>query len=175
MTIKAGPIALAVAFALVTTAGCARKESREATSSTATAPVAAEPAPAPAEADAPSGMQPALGANSWQLVKIMSMDDTTDAPDDPSLYTLEFLADGTMRVRADCNMGTGSWTSESPGQLQFGVIAATQAECPPGSLHDKYMAQFQWVRSYVLENGHLFLATMADGAIIEFEPASAGS
>jgi len=26
-----------------------------------------------------------------------------------------------------------------------------------------------WVRSYVLEGGHLFLATMADGSIIEFE------
>jgi hypothetical protein len=32
------------------------------------------------------------------------------------------------------------------------------------------MGQFQWVRSYVLENGNLFLATMADGSIIEFEP-----
>jgi heat shock protein HslJ len=175
MTIKTGPFALAVALALVTTAGCARKESHEASSSTATAPAVAEPAPVPAEPVTPSGTQPALGASSWQLVKIMSMEDTIDTPGDPTLYTLEFLADGTMRVKADCNMGTGSWTSESPGQLQFGVIAATMAECPPGSLHDKYMAQFQWVRSYVMENGHLFLATMADGSIIEFEPAPAGS
>jgi len=75
-----------------------------------------------------------------------------------------------MRVRADCNLGTGSWTSESAGQLQFGEIAATQALCPPGSLHDRYMAQFPWVRSYVTKDGGLFLATMADGSIIEFEP-----
>ncbi|MBL8201623.1 MAG: hypothetical protein JNK40_11665 [Chromatiales bacterium] len=33
-----------------------------------------------------------------------------------------------------------------------------------------YLAQFEWVRSYVMKDGHLFLATMADGAIIEFEP-----
>ena len=32
--------------------------------------------------------------------------------------------------------------------------------------------QFQWVRSYVIENEHLFLATMADGSIIEFEPVA---
>jgi hypothetical protein len=28
------------------------------------------------------------------------------------------------------------------------------------------------VRSYVMKDGHLFLATMADGSIIEFEPVS---
>jgi hypothetical protein len=33
------------------------------------------------------------------------------------------------------------------------------------------MKQFEWVRSYVVEGGHLFLSTMADGSIIEFEPA----
>jgi len=33
------------------------------------------------------------------------------------------------------------------------------------------MAQFAWVRSYVLEDGNLYLATMADGSIIEFAPA----
>lgn len=75
-----------------------------------------------------------------------------------------------MRVHADCNLGTGSWTSESAGQLQFGLIAVTHALCPPDSLHDSYMAQFPWVRSYVMKDGHLFLATMADGSIIEFEP-----
>jgi hypothetical protein len=44
------------------------------------------------------------------------------------------------------------------------------AMCSPGSLADRYLAEFQWVRSYVMKDGHLFLATMADGSIIEFEP-----
>ena len=77
-----------------------------------------------------------------------------------------------VRIKADCNSGTGAWTSESPGQLQFAPIAATQAECGPESLHDRYMSQFQWVRSYVMKDGHLFLATMADGSIMEFEPVA---
>ena len=100
------------------------------------------------------------------------MDDTTSVPDDPSKYTLTFGADGTAQIVADCNRGTGSWKSESASQLEFGVIAATQAMCPPDSLHDTYMKQFEWVRSYVIEGGHLFLSTMADGSIIEFEPTS---
>lgn len=112
-----------------------------------------------------------LGGTSWRLVQIMSMDDSTYKPDDPSMYTLTFEADGSMNVLADCNRGTGSWVSESKSQLQFGPIAATMAMCPPGSLHDRYMSQFEWVRSYTMRDGHLFLATMADGSIIEFEPA----
>jgi len=133
---------------------------------------AAEPAPEQ-EAQVEEASTGELAGTSWQLVKIMSMDDSTDLPDDPSQYTLAFGADGGVSLQADCNRGSGSWSSEAPGQLQFGMIAATQAMCPPGSLHDRYLAQFAYVRSYVLENGHLFLATMADGSIIEFEPVPA--
>jgi hypothetical protein len=71
-----------------------------------------------------------------------------------------------MRVGGDCNLGTGSWTSQYAGQLH-------QALCPPGSLHDRYMAQLPWVRTCVTQDGRLFLATMADGSMIEFEPMRA--
>jgi len=141
------PVVLAVL------AGCGREDTA--------APVAAEPAAA---------AEPALADTAWRLLNIAEMDDSTDIPDDPSKYTLIFGADGSAGMRADCNRGTGSWTSPSPSQLQFGPIAATRALCPPGSLSDKYLAQFERVRSYVLQDGHLYLATLADGAIIEFEP-----
>lgn len=111
-----------------------------------------------------------LAGTSWQLVEIASMNDTVERPDDASKYTLSFGEDGTASIQADCNRGKGSWTSESKSQLQFGDIASTRALCPPGSISEKYLAEFQWVRSYVMEDGHLFLATMADGSIIEFEP-----
>jgi heat shock protein HslJ len=111
-----------------------------------------------------------LAGTSWRLVNIASMDDTVYVPDDPAKYTLAFGADGAASMQADCNRGTGSWTSEGPGRLQFGPVAATRAMCPPQSLSGQYLAQFEWVRSYVLKDGHLFLATMADGSIVEFEP-----
>jgi heat shock protein HslJ len=110
-----------------------------------------------------------LSGTSWQLVKIMSMDDRVDMPDDRSKYMLDLRVGGKAAMHADCNRGASSWTSETAGQLRFGLIAATRAQCPPGSLSDKYLAQFEWVRSYVVKDGHLFLATMADGSIIEFE------
>ncbi len=113
-----------------------------------------------------------LAGTSWRLVRIMSMDDRVYEPDDASKYTLTLDADGMVAVMADCNRGTGTWISASASQLRFGTIATTitKAPCPPGSLSEKYKAQFQWVRSYRMEDGHLFLATIADGSIMELEP-----
>ena len=154
----------------VTTAGCSQKDDSQAAAATADT----KPAPmAQHEQRAGHDAAPELAGTSWRLVKIMEMDDSVDEPEDRSLYTLQFGEDGRAAMRADCNRGTGAWTSESPGQLVFGPIASTGAMCPPESLSDKYLAQFGWVRSYVMENGRVFLATMADGAIIEFEPAPA--
>ena len=112
-----------------------------------------------------------LAGRTWQLVRIMSMNDTESVPKDRTLYTMRFKSDGDVQIRADCNRAVGNWTSETAGKLQFGPLASTKALCPPDSLHDEYMAQFPWVRSYVTKDGNLFLATMADGSIIEFEPA----
>jgi para-nitrobenzyl esterase len=116
----------------------------------------------------------ALVGRTWRLVAIQSMDDTTyaPAPEDRSRYSLRLNADGSANLRVDCNRAVGPWTSESAGKLRFGMMAATKALCPPDSLHDRYLAQFEWVRSYVMKGGHLFLATMADGSIIEFEPVA---
>ncbi len=170
-------VLITVALFLGAGIGCSRTESPEnaptSPQTTATEPAAPPPvseATPPAAEPEPPATGSRLAGTSWRLVQIMSMDDTTYTPDDPSLYTLELGSDGTASIRADCNRGSGAWTSESDSQLQFGVIAATQAQCAPDSLHDQYMSQFQWVRSYVMKDGHLFLATMADGSIIEFEP-----
>ena len=112
----------------------------------------------------------ALAGTAWQLVRIMSMDDSVYEPRDRSLYRLEFGDKGSASILADCNRGTGSWTSEQPPKLEFGPLASTKELCQPGSISERFMMQFQWVRSYTMKDGHLFLATMADGSIIEFEP-----
>ncbi len=147
---------------------------------TALVPACAGRDPAPGAAGDPRGAadaappvaESALAGTEWRLVRIVSVDDRVDVPDDPSRYTLTFGTDGSVKVRADCNMGRGSWRSASAGELRFGPMAATRAECPPGSLYDRYMAQFAWVRSYAIRDGRLLLATMADGPIVEFEPVA---
>jgi len=120
----------------------------------------------PASPPAPSS----IAIRTWQLVKIQMMGDEVFVPDHPTKYTLELGSDGHASVRADCNRGNGSYKLDGRS-LTFGPLATTRALCPPGSLSDRYLAQFGQVSSWVERDGKLHLATRADGAILEFQPA----
>lgn len=111
-----------------------------------------------------------LAGTAWQLVRIMSMDDQVFTPDEPDRYTLQFEPDGGLKLRADCNRGQGRWTLTDPSGLRLEALATTRAMCSPESLHDRYLSDLGYVRSFIMDSGHLFLATLADGAILEFEP-----
>lgn len=115
----------------------------------------------------------ALAGTSWRLVKFEGGDGTTPRPDDPSRYTIELAPGGQLAARVDCNRGRGTWKSDGTSSLQFGPMALTRAQCAPGSLHDQVVKQWGNIRSYVIRDGHLFLALMADGGIYEFEPVNA--
>lgn len=120
-----------------------------------------------------NGAQPAsdpLANSSWRLVTIQFMNDTSSTPEQRGHYTLTFGDHGNVQIRADCNRGSGSYSYVSPSGLEFGAMATTKALCPPDSLHDTYLSNLSKVRSFVFRDDHLFLATMADGAIMEFEP-----
>jgi heat shock protein HslJ len=135
---------------------------------------ALQSAPEKAESDAevtPS-TQAGLGATSWRLVKFQGGDETILRPAEGAEYTIAFEPGGRLTARIDCNRGTGTWQSSGPPQLEFGPLALTRAMCPPGSLHDHMVRQWPYVRSYVIQDGHLFLSLMADGGIYELEPMS---
>jgi heat shock protein HslJ len=114
-----------------------------------------------------------LQGTSWQLVRFQGGDDTVLTPDDGAKYTLQFGAGGRIAARLDCNRGNGTWQATGAGQLTLGPLALTRAMCPPGSLHDHLVRQWAAIRSYVIEDGHLFLSLMADGGIYEFAPMTA--
>jgi para-nitrobenzyl esterase len=115
-----------------------------------------------------------LAGTSWQLVKFQGGDGAVAVPDDKARYTIAFAADGSVSARIDCNRGRGTWKSAGPNQLEFGPMALTRAMCPPGSLHDRIVKHWAYVRSYVIKDGRLFLSLMADGGIYEFEPLEGG-
>src|SRR5262245_28549544 len=117
-----------------------------------------------------TGAVTGFAGTSWRLVKFQSMDDTTLTPDDRSKYTIEFKAGGKLSARIDCNRGNGTWKSAGESQIEFGPLALTRAQCPPGSLHDQIVRNWSHIRSYVLRDGHLFLALKMDSGIYEFEP-----
>jgi para-nitrobenzyl esterase len=116
---------------------------------------------------------PPLGGTAWQLVKFQGGDGKTLTPDDRAKYTLAFGTNGNLSARIDCNRGRGSWTSPGPGQVRLGLLALTRAMCPPESLQDQIVRQLNFIRSYVVKDGHLYLSLMADGGTYELEPIAA--
>ena len=119
---------------------------------------------------AQSPRTPGLEGTSWQLVKFEGGDGKIVTPNDKTHYTVEFRGEGRVAARFDCNRGSGTWTSDGKAKLEFGPMAITRAMCPPGSMHDHLVKRRGSIRSYVIEDGHLFLSLMADGGIYEFEP-----
>jgi heat shock protein HslJ len=128
----------------------------------------------PPDTPAPAAAVTGLAGTAWRLVEFRGGDDTRLTPDDRDKYTVEFRADGSLVIRLDCNRGRGSWKSSGP-RLELGPLALTRMACPPGSLHDRMVKHWPYIRSYVVKDGHLFLALMADGGIYEFEPSSSKS
>jgi para-nitrobenzyl esterase len=135
-----------------------------------TPPSVAEP---PEPKDAPASAAGGLAGTSWQLVKFEGGDGTVLTPDDKSKYTIAFGLDGRVSVRIDCNRGSGTWQSAAPPQLEFGPLTLTRVACAPAPLNERMERDWPYVRSYVMRDGHLFMALMADAGIYEFEPMAA--
>ena len=138
--------------------------------------------PAPTLTPASAGQVPAaaggpLADTRWRLVHFQSMDDATGTvrPDDSSRYVMHLHGDGTVTMRLNCNRANGRWSAEpasdtSSGRFEFGPLAATRAACPPPSMDEMITTQAQYVRSYLLKDGRLYLSLMADGGIFAWEP-----
>ena len=107
----------------------------------------------------------------WHLAEIQYMNDSIKTPADPAQYTVEFLADGTLNIKGDCNMAGGTYTL-SGSSLSIALGPMTLAACPPESLSDEFVKNLGIAASYLLEGDDLFIATQMDVAIMKFTPAT---
>jgi hypothetical protein len=105
------------------------------------------------------------------------MDDATGTqrPSDHTLYTRWLHGDGSVTMQLNCNRATGKWSAEpgndaSSGRFAFGPLAATRALCPPPSMDERLVTHSQFVRSYLLKDGRLYLSLMADGGVYVWAP-----
>ena len=112
-------------------------------------------------------VRPALTAVVWEWREFRGGDDSVVAPDHPEHYTLTFLDDGKLAVRADCNRASGDFTVDG-SSLELNAAAMTRAMCSPKSLSERFVRDLGDVRSHVFRDGNLYLALMADAGIMEF-------
>jgi heat shock protein HslJ len=91
----------------------------------------------------PGAPAPAIPPIPWQLTVFPGVDTGIE----PGLYTVDFLPDETVNIRADCNWVAGFWSGAN-GALDVTVTMTTVAECPPGSLEEPFVQALDEATSY---------------------------
>jgi heat shock protein HslJ len=109
----------------------------------------------------------------WQLARYEGPAGRSRTLDDPSRYTLEFQANGSLVARIDCNRGRGGWIATEAGRLELRPLVLTRMMCVGQSLHDQILEHWSRLHTYALRNGRLVLSVDGDGGAYEFEPAPA--
>jgi len=107
----------------------------------------------------------------WQLQEIQYNNDTRLVADSPENYTLEFLEDGSISAKADCNQAMGSFSITDSQEITIGPLATTSAACPPESIGDDFVQGLNNAAIYFLQDGDLFLDIRYDTGTMRFSPA----
>ena len=92
----------------------------------------------------------------WELVNFT---EPTSAPvtiADPTRYTVQFLPDGELVARLDCNHGRGGYTA-SQGRLALTALRATRMRCPSASAAMRFQTILQGATSYAFDPDGLLL------------------
>ena len=108
---------------------------------------------------------PAIPPIPWQLMTFPGI----DAGVEPGLYTVHFLPDGTVNIRADCNWVAGFWSGAN-GALDVSVTMTTVAQCPAGSLEESFVQALDLATSYTFADGTTLIITGPAGEM-RFTPA----
>jgi len=95
--------------------------------------------------------------NSQGLVKVSN----------PENYQIEFMADGKIKVLADCNSGGGSYEAEGDS-ISFLRVFTTKMFCPEGSLDSRFLQGLESARNFRIEGNNLFFDLAGDKGTMKF-------
>lgn len=103
----------------------------------------------------------------WQWMQTLYNDDRKVVPADPKNYTVQFQEDGTLNVKADCNMKGGTYSAEEK-RLFIEITHSTMAACPEGSLEDEFVRGLTAAAIYFIKDGDLFIDLKYDTGTMRF-------
>jgi heat shock protein HslJ len=105
----------------------------------------------------------------WQWMQTLYNDDSRVDPADPENYTVQFLEDGTIDIKADCNRKGGT-VSISPEKktISIEITHSTMAACPEGSLEDAFVKGLSAAAIYFFRNGDLYIDLKYDSGTMRF-------
>jgi heat shock protein HslJ len=95
--------------------------------------------------------------DTWQLVAFEPNDGARVEVEEPENYTMTLNEDGTVHIKADCNLCNGVYNIKD-NKITLGPQACTLAMCLPGSLFDPYTRALGAVETWSLDSeGNLLL------------------
>jgi heat shock protein HslJ len=89
--------------------------------------------------------------------------------DNPEQYEFMLLPTGTIRVKADCNNGSGTYSTDG-NNISIEVLTLTRAACAPDSRSDEFVQALDQASTYQVKGGNLLLVGEA-GDTMKFSPA----
>lgn len=115
----------------------------------------------------------ALAGTAWRLIEFRSSEDDIGVlrPTDSSLYTMSLGENGVVTMRLDCNQASGTWSASTAGaSFGFGELRMTRVACQKPSLDVQIARHAEYVSSFLLRDGLLYLNLLADGGTYVWEP-----
>ncbi len=100
----------------------------------------------------------------WQSSESATGKTTIDKPEN---YQLEFMADGKIGVKVDCNTGGGSYTTED-NNISFVRIFTTKMFCGEKSLDSRFLRGLESARSFRVEGNNLFIGGKGENGTMKF-------
>jgi len=105
----------------------------------------------------------------WQWKQTLYNDDRKAVPADPHNYTVQFRVDGTLTVKADCNLHGGTYSASAEDKtLTIEITHSTMAACPDGSLQEEFVRSLSAAAIYFIRDGDLFIDLKYDSGTIRF-------
>jgi heat shock protein HslJ len=111
-----------------------------------------------------------LAGTMWSWTETQMSDGAVTRVGRPADYTIQFNADGTINVRADCNIVGGTYTTGANQELTITLGAGTLIACPPDSQDDLFRQQLGNVATYTMRGGDLYLALKASSGTMHLVP-----
>jgi heat shock protein HslJ len=105
----------------------------------------------------------------WQWMQTLYNDDSRVKPADPENYTMQFLEDGAISLKADCNQKGGMYSTSPGGKtISIEITHSTMAACPEGSLEGDFVKGLSAAAVYFIKNGELYIDLKYDSGTMRF-------
>jgi heat shock protein HslJ len=107
-------------------------------------------------AEGKTGGQPQITGTVWRWVQTLYNNDTKNVPKQPNNYTVRFLEDGRIIVKADCNLKGGVYSTDGK-KISLEITHSTMAACEEGSLEEQFIRDLTAAVIFFFKDHDLYL------------------